>query len=756
LETQQVSEHGVEPAILRRDEDLRDLLLIHLQGATITAEESERASGGQVPALLGAYRDLDSLRYDYPIVLFDNDVDTAMATLAGMVDEMLRKADARQGADDDLRRQVYRLEAEVKKALSTGHERDLSRLWAEAAQRLPGPLARVGPLGVEGRVVGCGPDTAREVIEHLWGMLRVDAARAERLLLDDLASRLSDILEVDRASSQRSTSAEALRNAMADQHAAGIDFDALAKVLRTGQRRVRLPLSRRQRIRGVLKTIDATRTRLARQGGNGSRRSRSRSHGTPCKSSLQALGRAREALAHRVHLSRAVRVARLELDNRYREQRHDAYFAAFDATQLSPHESRALPPELICLNADALDEQETLALLDLLASDLPVKVLLQLRELPSRVEHFGSPGAPATVIDHAAALAMSMGEVFVLQSTVAHLPGLGAELVAGLRYPGPALFCIYAAGQGGDAELPGYLRAAAAIESRAMPGFVYDPSRGADSASRFALVGNPQPQDSWPRHELGYEEADGRESREELAFTCIDFLALDARLSGHFTVVPRERWHPGMVPIADYLELPPEQAMSHVPYVYLVDAEDRLQRAVVTRELVAHGRRCASRWRRLQELAGIGSAHAQRLLAEQQARLEADKQRAIEELRTTLQGAPPVAEPRPGGAPASREDTIAEVAVEMVEEAAPPAERDDAWIDSDLCTSCDDCTRRNPKAFAYNEARQAYLKDAGAASYRELVEAAEECPVCIIHPGKPLNPDEPGIEELMKRAEPFA
>ena len=38
---------------------------------------------------------------------------------------------------------------------------------------------------------------------------------------------------------------------------------------------------------------------------------------------------------------------------------------------------------------------------------------------------------------------------------------------------------------------------------------------------------------------------------------------------------------------------------------------------------------------------------------------------------------------------------------------------------------------------------------------RQLVEAAESCQVAIIHPGKPRNPNEPGLDELIKRAEPF-
>jgi len=36
-----------------------------------------------------------------------------------------------------------------------------------------------------------------------------------------------------------------------------------------------------------------------------------------------------------------------------------------------------------------------------------------------------------------------------------------------------------------------------------------------------------------------------------------------------------------------------------------------------------------------------------------------------------------------------------------------------------------------------------------------FVEAAEKCQVAIIHPGKPTNPDEPGVEELIQRAAAF-
>ena len=80
---------------------------------------------------------------------------------------------------------------------------------------------------------------------------------------------------------------------------------------------------------------------------------------------------------------------------------------------------------------------------------------------------------------------------------------------------------------------------------------------------------------------------------------------------------------------------------------------------------------------------------------------------------------------------------------------------DEPWIDTAACTTCDDCISINKMMFAYNDDKQAYLKDPTAGTYEDLVRAAEICPAKCIHPGKPLNPNEPNLEELMARAAPF-
>jgi pyruvate-ferredoxin/flavodoxin oxidoreductase len=79
----------------------------------------------------------------------------------------------------------------------------------------------------------------------------------------------------------------------------------------------------------------------------------------------------------------------------------------------------------------------------------------------------------------------------------------------------------------------------------------------------------------------------------------------------------------------------------------------------------------------------------------------------------------------------------------------------DPWIESERCTTCNECTNINGKLFAYNENKQAYIKDARAGTFAQLVMGAERCPAVLIHPGTPLNPKEKDLAKWIERAKPF-
>jgi pyruvate-ferredoxin/flavodoxin oxidoreductase len=119
----------------------------------------------------------------------------------------------------------------------------------------------------------------------------------------------------------------------------------------------------------------------------------------------------------------------------------------------------------------------------------------------------------------------------------------------------------------------------------------------------------------------------------------------------------------------------------------------------------------------------------------------------------------PVADEAPSGtngASSAAAPTPAQAAVA----AAEPEQEDEglsmeAYIETPRCTSCNDCTNLNGRMFAYDDNKQAYIKDVHAGTFAQLVQAAEKCPAGIIHPGDPVNPKEKDLEKWKKRAEPF-
>jgi ferredoxin len=340
-------------------------------------------------------------------------------------------------------------------------------------------------------------------------------------------------------------------------------------------------------------------------------------------------------------------------------------------------------------------------------------------------------------------MAIGLNDVYVLQSASSNLFQFRDRILKGMSYPGPALFSVYSGAAGEAGSLAPYLLAAAAMESRAFPAYTYDPSAGPNWASRFHLEGNSQVEADWPVQAFSYEDEKHQRVSVDCGFTFVDFVACDPRQGDHFAIVPRAKWTAKMVPVDAYLQREAKDLPDAVPFVTLVDKDNRLQRAIVDDRLMRAARRCRESWHSLQELGGIHNSHAERMLAkEKQAREDLAQREAA---APAAKAAVPAAASAPAAAAAA-------AAPEPEEKRSP----DEAYIETPRCTTCNECTQINDKMFAYNENKQAYVANPDAGTYAQLVEAAESCQVSIIHPGKPRNPSEPGVAELLKRAEAFA
>ena len=77
------------------------------------------------------------------------------------------------------------------------------------------------------------------------------------------------------------------------------------------------------------------------------------------------------------------------------------------------------------------------------------------------------------------------------------------------------------------------------------------------------------------------------------------------------------------------------------------------------------------------------------------------------------------------------------------------------WIETDECTSCDECIKINKNIFAYNTDKKVFIQNPDGGSYQDLVKAAEKCTASVIHPGLPKDRSEKDVDKWVSRGEKF-
>ncbi len=664
---------------------------------------------GLRPALFARFDDLAKLRYDYPLVLLAADGgEPAIRPLSGIVDELLHEIAAQGLAGERLRRNVLRIERTIRTRLASGERGTLGWLWSVASDELEllggEPFAQDasqarGALRRDGVLLGCDADVASRFSTHVWRAVQERKAGAMRRTIDTLALRLADLVRADFLRSGAGRHAATLRAGVGTRHQDDFDFALMATLLSAPSGGSALSESRRRRIEATVGALQAQRFFEAE---------------VPFVFAFDrvedALAAYRDRLRPMADLVRAIAVAELELRGAYDEAKHDEYFAQLDGRGLAPEDRALFPDYLVRLGPGATGADGRARIIEALTSEAPLKILFVTDDV------FGLGAQLATT-------AMGLGEAFVLQSSAAWLYRAADRVRAAFEFRGPALISVFVPARGTDAALPSYLVAAAATESRAFPTFSYDPSAGADWAHRFALGDDPQPERTWPEHDLAFADPAMQRVGARVAFTLADLALCDPRQSDDLARIASGDGTEHLRPVAAWLEAPPDGT---VPFVYAVDADAALHRVIVDLPLAQRTRRCAEAWRRLREL---------------------------DELKRER-----IAAAAPASAP-----SLVPVAVAAASEAAPAAGEatpdapasDEPYIETPRCTTCNECTGVNPRMFAYNENKQAFIKDPSAGTFKDLVDAAESCQVAIIHPGKPRDPNEPGLEDLLKRAEAF-
>ncbi|GHU03405.1 hypothetical protein FACS1894158_01750 [Betaproteobacteria bacterium] len=341
---------------------------------------------------------------------------------------------------------------------------------------------------------------------------------------------------------------------------------------------------------------------------------------------------------------RAIRLARLELDDAYVPEKHDKAFRYLSWNQFSKEEL-ALLPTVITIGGDGATYDIGFgAFSRILASGTPIKALILNTGAYSNT---GGQASTSTYIGQDSDLARIGGayggkrearkelgiiasfhpNVFVCSTTPALQGHYLKNTMEFLSYTdGPSVFDVYTSCQGehGIADNVSARQGRLAAESRMSPVFVHDPRRGKNLHECFSLDGNPDPDKTWTRTTLEYREADGEVKLLEIELTPADFALGEIRFRKQFKKLPAEVTE-NLVPVAEYIDLPVDARPGKTPFIFSVDAKGRLARFSVSGAIIALVEERRANWQTLQYLAGFDVQ-----------RLDADYRAAIDALRTEV------------------------------------------------------------------------------------------------------------------------
>ncbi|MGD8568422.1 MAG: 2-oxoacid:acceptor oxidoreductase family protein [Gammaproteobacteria bacterium] len=462
---------------------------------------------------------------------------------------------------------------------------------------------------------------------------------------------------------------------------------------------------------------------------------------------------------------KVIRQAKLELAGKYNPDEHDNFFHYFTWHQFSDEEFALCPPVAAVGGDGAMYDIGFQNLSRMLMSGKPIKALILDTQVYSNtggqactsgfegqisdMAPFGKvTGGKQEVRKEIGLIAMAHRTAYVMQSTIAQPNHMIEGFVEGLQAKRPAVFNCFSSCQPehGIGDDMSHHQAKLAVESRAYPLFHYNPDEGKTPQECFELTGNPAIHDIWPQYKLNYV-AHGKQKVMELPLTFADFAMTETRFRKHFRTATPDSWHDDMMPLAQYLELSPEDREGKFPFIWTVDRNQALSRLLVDDTMVASCEDRRDFWIMLKAIAGVVDKKVSVPDIEDKIRREimANVSNNLMQLIGGEAPAPDTSKQPPPAAPQTSAKTADQAAGDYM---AP-------WVDTEDCSACDECINLNPNMFAYNDDGHAYIKDPNAGTYKDLVKAAERCTAQVIHPGLPKDRSDKDIDKWIKRGEKY-
>jgi hypothetical protein len=466
----------------------------------------------------------------------------------------------------------------------------------------------------------------------------------------------------------------------------------------------------------------------------------------------------------------AIRIAELELKDKYDEVIHNEYFSLFHWRQLTDKELSFFTPFIVITNTEYILGKEYLNYSRILSNSYPLNILA-INQNKSNGDLYKQELSALSIAQRSAYIFQGAGDKATL---------LNKSFDDGLISGAPALWHLLIP-PNSDNE---YLKITSVIESRWFPEIIYDQNLGKSMGSRFDISSNSQAEKHWPEYSI--EIIDGKEKAVmNISFTVADEQIIHSSKADELEIIPPEFYSEDLIPLTDYLEREETNLIGKIPFTWVVDEDNFMQKAAIPFTWLPDCKERLEFWQFIQELGGVNSYHVNRALEKAKELWSVEKDNEfnliledhkveIEKVRNEAAGqamdklvsvlldidnvvTTPLTKPKinltekieqTNGVEIKNESNVQNSLEEILISSEP-------WVESIRCTTCNDCTDKLPLVFKYNSDKQAYIHDATKATFAQLLAVAEKCPAKCIHTGEPLNPNEPGLAELIKRAEPF-
>ncbi len=446
--------------------------------------------------------------------------------------------------------------------------------------------------------------------------------------------------------------------------------------------------------------------------------------------------------AQMVREIKALRTAKLELDDAYNPAIHDAELRLLSWRGFTSAESR-LMPEVLTIGGDGANYDIGFgAMSRVLAGGTPVKMLVL---NTGSYSNTGGQASTASYIGQDADLsrygkahdgktesrkelallaAFHPGVYSCVTATALHGHFLQASLEMLGYQGGAAVMDVYTpcGTENGIPEDLSNTRSRLAVESRMSPLFVHDPRKGESLAERFSLDGNPDPDKPWTTSTLQYVDDDGQLQLMTTPLTPAEFALGEVRFKKNFKKLAKDL-EDGALPIAEYVELAPAERAARTPFVYATDDDKRLIKVACSHAIVELVEERRHYWQTLRYLSGQTQAEVDKAYLDEIDALKAKYDEALEQRETSLDDiakamADLVASSRvPGGRPATVTTTLPafrptasaagaagapEAEAAGAAPAASGAEGKAVWLepsDEHLCNDCGTCYQELPQFF---------------------------------------------------------